>query len=124
MSQIFFIHHFGGYLAIPNIRGGGEYGEKWHNGGRQFNKQNGFDDFQVCYHNKKTCYVLKFFRYLISMLDHLSFALQGAAEFLIREKYTCKEKLVIKGGSNGGLLVGACVNQRPDLFGAGIAAVG
>ena len=54
VSQIFYIHHFGGYLAIPNIRGGGEYGEKWHNGGRQFNKQNGFDDFQVGY-----CYIFK-----------------------------------------------------------------
>ena len=47
MTQLFFIRHFG-YLAIPNIRGGGEYGEKWHNGGRLFNKQNGFDDFQAC----------------------------------------------------------------------------
>ncbi len=93
ITQLFFIKHFG-YMAIPNIRGGGEYGEKWHNGGRLLNKQNCFDDFKC------------------------------AAKYLVKEGYTCRDKLAIKGGSNGGLLVAACANQSPELFGGVIAAVG
>jgi len=84
----------GGIYAQPNLRGGGEYGEDWHQAGMKLKKQNVFDDFIA------------------------------AAEWLIANNYTSTPKLAIRGGSNGGLLIGACVTQRPDLFGATLPEVG
>ena len=92
-SRMLFLEN-GGVYALPNLRGGGEYGEEWHKAGMLEKKQNVFDDFIA------------------------------AAEYLIKEKYTSSEKLAINGGSNGGLLVGAVMTQRPDLYRVALPAVG
>lgn len=92
-SNIILLEH-GGIYAVPNLRGGGEYGELWHRKGIKLKKQNVFDDFIA------------------------------AAEYLIKNKYTSKDYLAASGGSNGGLLIGAMLTQRPDLFKVAFPAVG
>ncbi|CAH0474601.1 unnamed protein product [Peronospora belbahrii] len=94
VARLVFVQHFNGMLALPNLRGGGEYGEQWHQDGMLHKKQNVFDDFH------------------------------SAAEYLIEEGYTNPKKIAINGESNGGLLVAAACNQRPDLFRCIVGAVG
>ncbi|KHJ99899.1 peptidase, S9A/B/C family, catalytic domain protein, partial [Oesophagostomum dentatum] len=94
ISRLLIVKHFKGIIACANLRGGSEYGENWHMSGMKEKKQNVFNDFI------------------------------SAAEYLINNKYTCSGKLAIHGGSNGGLLVAACSQQRPDLYGAVLNRVG
>ncbi|XP_065205670.1 prolyl endopeptidase-like [Planococcus citri] len=93
-TRVVVISNFDGIYAMPSVRGGNDYGEKWHQGGSLEKTQNSFDDFEA------------------------------AAEYLIAEKYTNSKLLAIDAGGNGGLITGACLNQRPDLFGAVICDLG
>ena len=92
-ERLAYLNNLEGMLCVANIRGGGEYGEDWHQGGTKEKKQNVLDDYI------------------------------SAAEYLVDRKYTDSQNLIAEGGSNGGLLVSACANQRPDLFAGVICQV-
>lgn len=94
LDWFFFVNSFDGIFALANIRGGNEYGTKWYEDGKLLNKQNSYDDFHA------------------------------AAEYLIENQYTTRNKLAIRGISNGGILIGACISQRPSLYGAAVALAG
>eukprot|EP00941_MAST-03F_sp_MAST-3F-sp1_P006313 g6313.t1 len=93
VTRLAYMNLFGGTFCVANLRGGGEYGKSWHEAGQKLNKQNVFDDFHA------------------------------AAEYLVEKKYTTSKQLAIMGGSNGGLLVAACLIQRPELYGCAISQV-
>lgn len=128
VSRLIWLQQFGGVYVVANIRGGGEFGEEWHKAGVKDKKQvthmthstashaadNSIDDVMSLPH---TCCA-------VSLLQNCFDDFIAAASYLIDHRYTTPSLLSISGGSNGGLLVGACINQRPELFGAAVAAVG
>lgn len=153
-SRLAWLAGYNGVYAQANLRGGGEYGIEWRDAGSKANKQNVFDDFQVCLPQRLCCIVSDWApcccilcgltgvpcacssathlntlvpilasRVMTMLLVYPCCCLQACAEYLQQQSYCRPDKLIIQGGSNGGLLVAACINQRPDLWCCGIAQV-